>query len=280
MVGDIAAVEGHALDDVERGLGGDAEIGGDDTVGTDLLEGLGHQVAEPGIGGRNISDGGQGAILASRARAGFQRRHHGVDGKVYALHEVDSLGALLVGLDALLDQGVGEDDGRGGAVAGDLVGLHRDLAHHLRTHILETIVQFDLRGDGNAVARHHRRADRPVDHGIHALGTERRLHGCCELVNAAGEGPAGVRIVKHQFGHGSSFHPRGRLLSASGDEASVQLLTAGAFPAAGGTRSRMKSTSVGSPSAKSACLYRVCLRPRQRAPLNSMLIRRLRKSPR
>ena len=43
---DVALVELHALDEFERRLGGLAFLDGDDAVLADLLEGVGHQLAD------------------------------------------------------------------------------------------------------------------------------------------------------------------------------------------------------------------------------------------
>jgi hypothetical protein len=45
-----------------------------------------------------------------------------------------------------------------GAVTGEVGGLRRDLAYHLRAHILELVLELDLLGDGNAVLGDARRA--------------------------------------------------------------------------------------------------------------------------
>ena len=110
-------------------------------------------------------------------------------------HRSTALAPRVGRLDAALDHGVGEHDRGGGAVAGDLVGLHRDLARHLRAHVLEPVRQLDLGGDADPVAGDHRRADRPVDHRVQALGPERRLDGGGQtLEDAAGERAAGSEL--------------------------------------------------------------------------------------
>ena len=68
VMGKIAPVEGHALHHIQRRFGGDAEGGGDDAFRADALIGFGDQRAEPGIGRRDIGDGGEGAIALCRPR--------------------------------------------------------------------------------------------------------------------------------------------------------------------------------------------------------------------
>jgi len=47
--------------------------------------------------------------------------------------------------------GLGEDGGGGGAVAGDVAGLGGDLTDHLGAHVLEGVLELDLLGDADAV---------------------------------------------------------------------------------------------------------------------------------
>src|SRR5690606_30276039 len=79
-----------------------------------------------------------------------------------------------------------------GAVAGDVVGLRRDFADHLRAHVLELVLKLDLLGDGDAVLGDARRAERLVDDDVAALGAERDLHRVGEDVDAAQHALAGV----------------------------------------------------------------------------------------
>src|ERR1700733_676572 len=60
---------------------------------------------------------------------------------------------------ALVIDGLGQDCGGGGAVAGHVAGLAGDLAHHASAHVLVLVFQFDFLGDGNAVLGHGRRAE-------------------------------------------------------------------------------------------------------------------------
>ena len=77
-------------------------------------------------------------------------------------------------------------NGRGrGAVAGGVVGLRGHLAHHLRAHVLELVVELDLLGDGDAVLGDAGRAERLVEHDVAALGAQRHLDGVGENVDAA-----------------------------------------------------------------------------------------------
>jgi hypothetical protein len=104
-----------------------------------------------------------------------------------------------------LHERIGKHRGSGRAIAGDIVRLLGDLADDLGAHILERTFQFDLGGDGDAVARNDGRADRPVHHSIHAARTERSGDRTGELVDAAGKGVAGSVVMKHHLGHLGRF---------------------------------------------------------------------------
>ena len=62
--------------------------------------------------------------------------------------------------------------------------LRGDLAHHLRAHVLELVLELDLLGDGDAVLGDRRRAEALLDDDVAALGAERDLHRVGERVDA------------------------------------------------------------------------------------------------
>src|SRR5699024_4087444 len=121
---------------------------------------------EDGIRDRNVTgvqtcalpicrgDGGGGGDLllgldlVSLSDQGLRDRGHGL---VDAALERDRVGAGRDVPQSLLDQGLGEDGGGGGAVARDVVGLLGDLHHQLGADLLVGIVEFDLLGDRHAV---------------------------------------------------------------------------------------------------------------------------------
>ena len=70
--------------------------------------------------------------------------------------------------------------------------LRGDLAHHLRTHILELVLELDLLRHGHAVLGDARRAERLLEHDIAALGAERHLDRVGQDVDAVQHALAGV----------------------------------------------------------------------------------------
>jgi hypothetical protein len=84
-----------------------------------------------------------------------------------------------------LDDGLGQHCRRGGAVAGEIIGLGGDFAQHLRAHVLELVLKLDFLGDGDAVLGDARRAEGLVDDDVAALRTQRHLYCVSENVDAA-----------------------------------------------------------------------------------------------
>jgi hypothetical protein len=122
------------------------------------------------------------------------------DGDVDAALEVHRVHAGGDRLRALAHDRLGEH-GRGrGAVAGDVVGLRGDFAHHLGAHVLELVGELDLLGDGDAVLGDARRAEGLVDDDVAALGAERDLDRVGEDVDAAQHALAGIGGEFYVFG--------------------------------------------------------------------------------
>ena len=95
-------------------------------------------------------------------------------------------------LQSLAHDRLGEH-GRGrGAVAGDVVGRGRDLAHELGALVLEDVLDLDLARDRHAVVGDRRRAVLLVEDDVAALGAEGHLDRVGERVDAALERAARV----------------------------------------------------------------------------------------
>ena len=184
--GEIAAVELHAFDDLELGLGGLGLLDRDDALVADLLHRLGDHLADGGV-----AIGGDGADLGDLVRrfhllgARLDVLDDGSHRKVDAALEVHRVHAGGDQLGAFAQDRGGEHRRRGGAVAGKIVGLRGHFAHHLRAHVLELVGKLDFLGDGDAVLGDARRAVGLVDDDVAALGAERHLDGVVEHFDAA-----------------------------------------------------------------------------------------------
>src|SRR5207342_1624072 len=189
----VAAVELHALDDVELVLQTRTVFDGDHAFLADLVHRLGDEVTDVGVGvGRDRAD--LGDFLARRRRLGdLLQFGHGFDhGLVDAALEVHRVHAGGDRLHAFADQRLRQHGGGGGAVTGVVGGLGSDFLDHLRAHVLELVGQFDFLGDGHAVLGDRRGAVALLEHDIAALRAERCLDGIGEHVDAAQHLCAGV----------------------------------------------------------------------------------------
>ena len=93
------------------------------------------------------------------------------------------------------------DRGRG-AVAGDVVGLRRDLTHHLRAHVFELVGKLDFLGDRDTVLGDTRRAIAFIENHVAALGTQRDFHRLGECIDTTHHALAGVTAETNVFrGH-------------------------------------------------------------------------------
>src|ERR1700730_3676262 len=84
---------------------------------------------------------------------------------------------------ALMDDRLRENGRRGGAVAGELAGLHGNLLEHLGAHILKPIGEFDFFGDRNAVLADSGRSVRFVEKDISTFRSQCDLDRVCECVD-------------------------------------------------------------------------------------------------
>src|SRR5262249_53148044 len=149
------AVELHALDDDDLGVGGLALLDGDDAVGgADLLHRLGQFAADLGVVvGGDGGDLGDLLLVVAVDLLGhaLELVHDLIDGLLHAAGQGHGVGAGGDGLEALAVDGLGQDGGGGGAVAGHVAGLAGGLFDELGAHVLVGVLQLDLLGDGDAV---------------------------------------------------------------------------------------------------------------------------------
>ena len=151
----VAAVELHSLDRLERGLEAASLLDRDDAVLAHLLHRVGDEVAHFGVvvgaDGADVGDFllvGQG--LGHRAEMGDGR----VDGLFDAAPHRGRIGAGGDVAQPLAEDLAGQDGGGGRAVAGDVRGLRGDLVDQFRAHVLKTVFQFDFLAHRHAVLGH------------------------------------------------------------------------------------------------------------------------------
>ncbi len=199
--GDVALVELHALGELELHAEGLGFLDVDHAVFAHLLDGVGDDVADlPVIGG----DGGHasdvflaGDLLGQVLDLG----HGGIHCPLDAPFDGQGIGPGGHVLEAFADDGLSQQGGGGGAVAGDVVGLGGHFAHQLRALVLEHVFELDLAGDGHPVVGDGGAAVFLVKDHVAAFGAEGDLDRVGECVHAALERPAGVFTVQKLFCH-------------------------------------------------------------------------------
>jgi len=94
--------------------------------------------------------------------------------------------------------GLGEQRGGGGAIAGVVAGFAGDFTDHLSAHVFASVLEFDFLGDHHPVFGHGRSSEFPVKYHIPALGTECGFHCATQFLHSAEEGLARC-FVKNQL---------------------------------------------------------------------------------
>ena len=149
---EVAAVELHALDHVDVGLQALAFFNGDDAVLADLVEGVGHDLADRHVVvRRDGGDVGDLALAGDGTRKLRDLLDGGVDAGLHPPHQLVGVGAGGHAAEALLEEGLGKHGRRGGPVSGLVAGFARRFLHQLRTEVLGLLAQLDLLGHGHAV---------------------------------------------------------------------------------------------------------------------------------
>ena len=199
----IAAIELHALDHVQHGLGRLRLLDGDDPVLADLLHRLGDQVADRLVVVRgDRGDLGDLLLVLGGLRDALEVLHHRVDGGLDAPLQAHRVGAGGHVLEAFAEDRLGQHGRGGGAVTGDVGGLRGDLAHHLRAHVLVLVLELDLLGDGDAVLGDRGATELLVDDDVAALRAQRRLHGRGHDGDALEQRAPGLLVELELLRHG------------------------------------------------------------------------------
>ena len=200
--GQVTAIELHALDHVRGGLHGLGFFHGDDAVLADLLHGLGNALADGGVAiGRDGSDLGD-RVTGNGLAVLLDLGDDGLHGLLNAALQRHRVGAGSHALHAFAEDGLRQDGGRRRAVAGHVGGLGSDLAHHLRAHVLERVLQFDLFGHRHAVFGDQRSAEFLLQDDVAPLRTQGDLHRIRQLVDAPQNRLPGVlAIYNHLSSH-------------------------------------------------------------------------------
>ena len=156
------------------------------------------------VGGADRRDLGDLVVALDGLGDALDGRGQGALGGVDAHLHLHRVGAGRHVLETAVDDRLGQDRGRGGAVAGDVLRLGGSFLEELRAHVLERILELDLPGDGHAVMGDRGAAVLLVQGDVASLGTERSADRVRQRVDAGLEMGTGVLVVGNELGHAAS----------------------------------------------------------------------------
>ena len=196
----VAAIELHALDCLELGADALVLLDSDDAFLADRLHGVGDHLADGVVAvGRNGADLLDFIVGVDLARTPGEipdhRVHRGIDTapQIHRVHPGSDR------LRALAHDRLGEQGGRGRAVAGNVIGLGGHLAHHLGAHVLELVLELDLLGDGHTILGDARRPEGLVENHHAALGPKRHLDRIGQNVDTPDHARSGISAELNVF---------------------------------------------------------------------------------
>ena len=196
----IAAVELHALDDVEMCVRPFGFFHRDHAVFTDLVHCVGDEIAHGAVvvGGDRTDVGDVGFILyvAADFAQPFDDLLHGEVDTALQIHGIRAGHNVF---EAFADDRLRKHGRGGGAVARDVAGLRCHFAKHLGAHVFDGVLKFNFLRDGDAVLCYGRRAEFFVDDDVPTLRAKRHFYCVCELVDSALERVACFRIIRDDF---------------------------------------------------------------------------------
>jgi len=102
---------------------------------------------------------------------------------------------------ALVNQGLGEDGGSGGAVTGNVVGLGGHFLQGLGTHVLEGVFELDLLGDGDTVVGDRGHTELLLDDDVAASRSEGDPDAVGHRVDTRLQRLAGIIVELELLGH-------------------------------------------------------------------------------
>ena len=198
---EIAAVELHAVHGLQLGVHGPGFFHRDDAVLADLLHRFGDGVADGRR--RRWRKWCRPARWSSLSFTSLENffTSSTTSSTAFSMPRFRAIGfaPAATAFTPSRKMALRQDGGGGGAVAGGVGGLRSNLAHHLRAHVLERILQFDFLGDGDAVLGDGRAAELFLENDVAAAGAKRHLHGISQLVDAAQNRLTGIFAINNLF---------------------------------------------------------------------------------
>ncbi len=182
----IAAIELHALNDIEFEFDPLRLLDGDHTLLADPIHGLGDPAAN-GLVAICRDDADLGDLLIARNGPGARLYvlDDTSDSTVDTALQTQRIGTRRHRLHAFADDRLGDHGCGRGAVTGMILRPGCHCPQHLSTHVLELVLELDLLGDGYAVLGNPWRTIALVDQDIASLRAERHLDRIGEQVDPA-----------------------------------------------------------------------------------------------
>ncbi len=141
------------------------------------------------------------AIVTNGLALSFQIIDDQRNGFVDAALEVHRIGTCCHHFQSFADDGLSQHGSGGGSVAGDVGCLGGNLFHHLRSHVLDGIFQFNFFGNGYAVLGYGGGTEFFLDHHIAAFGAQGDFHGVGQRVHAFFHFISGFDVEEDLFCH-------------------------------------------------------------------------------
>jgi hypothetical protein len=185
---EVAAVELHALDRVERRLEALGLLDGDHAVLADLVHRVGDELADLGCRcwPRWCATCAM-SFLPSTSLACFLSSTRRRLATAFSMPRLSAIGLAPAATFFMPSRKIAWASTVAVVVPSPArsVGLGGDFLDHLGAHVLEGVLELDLLGDRDAVLGDRRGAELLVEHDVAALGAERHLDGFGELIDAA-----------------------------------------------------------------------------------------------
>ena len=199
--GQEALIKGHALGNVQSGLHGLRFLDRDHTILAHLLHCGGNHVTDLGVAGRDRSNISNLSGVGHLCRTLQKLLHRLIGSGGNTTIQFNRVGTGGYVTQALFNQRLREKRRGRGAVASQVVGLHRNGLHQLGTQILERIFHVDIAGDGHTIVGDSRATKSLVQHHIAATGAESDLHGIGQRVHTGLDAFTGLLIKGDQLCH-------------------------------------------------------------------------------
>src|SRR5680860_98573 len=202
---DVTLVEAHTLGELKIEPEGVALFDGDYAFLADLVHGLGDDLADRGVAGRDR--GRRSNLLLGLDVLGHaeQLLGDGFDSLLDAALQRHRVGAGGNVAQTLANHGLSQNGCGGRAVTCDVVSLLGNFLDELGADLLVRLLELDLFGDGNTIVGNCGCAPLLFEDDVATLGAERHLDSIRERVHTPLEAAPGFLIESNKLRHFSAI---------------------------------------------------------------------------